>query len=129
MRLPADYAGRYPHQLSGGEKQRVAIARAFAARPELVICDEVTASLDVSVQASVIELLLALRARRGTAYAFITHDLNLVRQIAHRIAVMRKGELVDLLDAGAIESESAHPSTRELIAACPVPVGEQDERP
>jgi peptide/nickel transport system ATP-binding protein len=129
VRLPADYAGRYPHQLSGGEKQRVAIARAFAARPDLVICDEVTASLDVSVQASVIELLLALRARRGTAYAFITHDLNLVRQIAHRIAVMRKGELVDLLDAGAIESESAHPYTRELIAACPVPVGQEGKAP
>ncbi len=126
VRLPADYAKRYPHQLSGGEKQRVAIARAFAARPELVICDEVTASLDVSVQASVIELLLALRARHGTAYAFITHDLNLVRQIAHRIAVMRRGELVDLLDADAVESESAHPYTRELIAACPSPVGQKE---
>jgi peptide/nickel transport system ATP-binding protein len=125
VRLPADYAGRYPHQLSGGEKQRVAIARAFAAKPELVICDEVTASLDVSVQASVIELLLALRARHGTAYAFITHDLNLVRQIAHRIAVMRRGELVDLLDADAVDGESAHPYTRELIAACPTPVGEE----
>ena len=124
VRLPAGYARRYPHQLSGGEKQRVAIARAFAARPELVICDEVTSSLDVSVQASVIELLLSLRARHGTAYAFITHDLNLVRQIAHRIAVMRGGELIDLLDADAFESEHAHPYTRELIAACPVPVGE-----
>jgi len=125
VRLPADYARRYPHQLSGGEKQRVAIARAFAARPETVICDEVTASLDVSVQASVIELLLALRARYGTAYAFITHDLNLVRQIAHRIAVMRRGELVDLLDADAIESERAHPYTRELLAACPTPIGQE----
>jgi peptide/nickel transport system ATP-binding protein len=126
VRLPADYARRFPHQLSGGEKQRVAIARAFAAKPELVICDEVTAALDVSVQASVIELLLSLRARHDTAYAFITHDLNLVRQIAHRIAVMRRGELVDLLDAEAIESESAHPYTRELIAACPIPVGEEE---
>jgi peptide/nickel transport system ATP-binding protein len=74
----------------------------------------------------VIELLLALRARYGTAYAFITHDLNLVRQIAHRIAVMRRGELVDLLDADAIESERAHPYTRELLAACPTPIGQEN---
>jgi peptide/nickel transport system ATP-binding protein len=87
---------KYPHQLSGGEKQRVAIARAFAARPSLVICDEITAALDVSVQAQVIELLLALRRQHGTAYLFITHDLNLIRQIAHRIAVMQQGDLVDL---------------------------------
>ncbi|SDR42354.1 peptide/nickel transport system ATP-binding protein [Rhizobiales bacterium GAS191] len=125
VRLPAEYARRYPHQLSGGEKQRVAIARAFAAKPALVICDEVTASLDVSVQASVIELLLALRQAHGTAYAFITHDLNLVRQIAHRIAVMRRGVLVDLRDADKIEAQDADPYTRELIAACPVPVGER----
>src|SRR5262249_4232079 len=125
VQLPADYARRYPHQLSGGEKQRVAIARAFAAKPALVICDEITASLDVSVQASVIELLLALRAAHGTAYLFITHDLNLVRQIAHRLAVLRRGELVDLLPVEAVTSERAHPYTRELIAAAPVPVGQQ----
>ncbi|MBV8962609.1 MAG: ABC transporter ATP-binding protein [Hyphomicrobiales bacterium] len=125
VRLPAAFARRYPHQLSGGEKQRVAIARAFAAKPALVVCDEVTASLDVSVQAQVIELLLALRAEHGTAYAFITHDLNLVRQIAHRIAVMRRGRLVDLRDATTIAATDAHPYTRELIAACPVPVGEE----
>jgi peptide/nickel transport system ATP-binding protein len=123
VRLPADYARRYPHQLSGGEKQRVAIARAFAARPALVICDEITASLDVSVQASVIELLLALRAAYGTAYLFITHDLNLVRQIAHRLAVMRGGALVDMLPVEAAASDSAAAYTRELIAATPVPVG------
>jgi peptide/nickel transport system ATP-binding protein len=128
VRLPAEYARRFPHQLSGGEKQRVAIARAFAAKPAIVICDEVTASLDVSVQASVIELLLTLREKHGTAYAFITHDLNLVRQIAHRIAVMRRGRLVDLRDADAIDSADADPYTRELIAACPVPVGEEKRR-
>ena len=123
VRLPAEYAARYPHQLSGGEKQRVAIARAFAARPALVICDEVTAALDVSVQAAVIELLLALRAAHGTAYLFITHDLNLVRQIAHRLAVMRGGELVDMLPVDALAGDEVHPYTRELIAATPVPVG------
>jgi peptide/nickel transport system ATP-binding protein len=123
VRLPADYAGRYPHQLSGGEKQRVAIARAFAAKPALVICDEITAALDVSVQASVIELLLSLRVAHGTAYLFITHDLNLVRQIAHRIAVMREGELVDLLAVEDFTRGNVHPYTQELLAATPTPVG------
>jgi peptide/nickel transport system ATP-binding protein len=123
VRLPAHYARRYPHQLSGGEKQRVAIARAFAARPELVICDEITAPLDVSVQASVVELLLALRRQNGTAYLFITHDLNLVQQVAHRIAVMKAGEIVDLLDIEDIGRGKMHPYTRELIAAAPTPVG------
>jgi peptide/nickel transport system ATP-binding protein len=117
VRLPAAYAEKFPHQLSGGEKQRVAIARAFAARPQLIICDEITAALDVSVQASVVELLLALRRAHGTAYLFITHDLNLVRQIAHRIAVMRDGVLVDVQEAETIASPSAHPYTRALLEA------------
>jgi peptide/nickel transport system ATP-binding protein len=123
VRLPASYGGRYPHQLSGGEKQRVAIARAFAARPELVICDEITAPLDVSVQASVIELLLRLREANGTAYLFITHDLNLVQQVAHRIVVMKQGEIVDLLDMEMLRRGETHAYTRELIAASPTPVG------
>jgi peptide/nickel transport system ATP-binding protein len=123
VRLPAAYARRHPHQLSGGEKQRVAIARAFAARPRLVICDEITAPLDVSVQASVIALLLALREAHGTAYLFITHDLNLVRQIAHRVVVMRGGEMVDLLPTEALSGAATHPYTRELMAATPVPAG------
>jgi peptide/nickel transport system ATP-binding protein len=123
VRLPAPYANRWPHQLSGGEKQRVAIARAFAARPKLVICDEITAPLDVSVQAQIIELLLELRAETGTAFLFITHDLNLIRQIAHRIAVMRRGEMVDLLAIEDFDADHVHPYTRELMAASPVPVG------
>jgi peptide/nickel transport system ATP-binding protein len=124
VRLPADYAGRYPHQLSGGEKQRVAIARAFAARPALVVCDEITAPLDVSVQAAVVELLLDLHREQGTAYLFISHDLNLVRQIAHRIAVMQAGTLVDVLTPEAIAAGAGAPYTRELIAASPPPAGD-----
>jgi peptide/nickel transport system ATP-binding protein len=123
VRLPAEFADRYPHQLSGGQKQRVAIARAFAAQPKLIICDEITAPLDVSVQASVIELLLNLRKRSGTAYMFITHDINLVCQIAHRIAVMRNGELVDLLTIDELRAGQVHPYTRELIETSPTPVG------
>jgi len=123
VRLPASYAQRYPHQLSGGEKQRVAIARAFAARPSLVICDEITAPLDVSVQASVISLLLALHRATGTAYLFITHDLNLVRQFAHRLAVMQQGRLVDMQSVDAVAGGSGIAYTRDLINASPLPVG------
>lgn len=123
VRLPADHARRFPHQLSGGEKQRVAIARAFASRPKLVICDEITSALDVSVQASVVALLLDLQRRYGTAYLFITHDLNLVRQIAHRIAVMYRGELVELATVEEIAAGPRHRYTRSLIEAVPTPVG------
>ncbi len=111
-----------PHQLSGGEKQRVAIARAFAARPGLVICDEVTSPLDVSVQAEIVELLLALQARGGTAYLFITHDLNLLRQIAHRVAVLRHGALLEVSDVAALGGAGSHAYTRALLDAVPTPV-------
>ena len=123
VQLPRSYADRYPHQLSGGEKQRVAIARAFASRPALVICDEITSSLDVSVQAAIIRLLLGLRDRFGSAYLFITHDINLVRQIAHRIAVMYRGDIVEISEAGRIGGPESHAYTRALIEAVPTPVG------
>lgn len=119
VRLPRTHANRYPHQLSGGEKQRVAIARAFASKPKLVICDEITSALDVSVQASVVELLLELQKASGTAYLFITHDLNLIRQIAHRIAVMYRGDLVEVVKADEIDSAERAEYTRKLIAAVP----------
>lgn len=121
VRLPRDYVNRYPHQLSGGEKQRVAIARAFASKPKLVICDEITSALDVSVQASVVDLLVELQRLYGTAYVFITHDLNLIRQLAHRIAVMYRGDLVDLFDVDDINASSRHTYTRTLLDAVPVP--------
>ena len=121
VRLPAADAARYPHQLSGGEKQRVALARAFAASPALVICDEITAPLDVSVQASGVELLLALHREQGTAYLFITHDLNLVRQIAHRIAIMQHRALVDVLGTAALAAGEGAAYTRGLVEATPDP--------
>jgi peptide/nickel transport system ATP-binding protein len=122
VRLPAEFAGRYPHQLSGGEKQRVAIARAFAARPKLVICDEITSSLDVSVQAAVARLLVDLQAESKASCLFITHDLNLVRQLAHRIAVVYRGDLVDLFEAADFDAQKRHPYTRALLEAMPPPI-------
>lgn len=119
VRLPQTYADRHPHELSGGEKQRVAIARAFAAQPRVVICDEITSSLDVSVQASVAKLLVALQEGSGTACLFITHDLNLVRQLAHRVAVMLRGELVDLFHIDEAESDERHSYTRALLETVP----------
>ena len=124
VRLPRTHAQRYPHQLSGGEKQRVAIARAFASKPKLVICDEITSALDVSVQASIVQLLLELQKASGTAYLFITHDLNLIRQIAHRIAVMYRGNLVEIAPAADIDSPDRAEYTRRLIEAVPRAAGQ-----
>lgn len=129
VRLPNEYVSRYPHQLSGGEKQRVAIARAFASRPKLVICDEITSALDVSVQASVVELLVELQRSYGTAYMFITHDLNLVRQIAHRVAVIYRGDLVDTFSMDCLEQPERHPYTRSLMDAVPTPIGKFEAIP
>ncbi|SDH87511.1 peptide/nickel transport system ATP-binding protein [Vibrio xiamenensis] len=120
--LPAEFADRYPHELSGGQKQRVAIARAFAAKPQLVICDEITAALDVSVQATVVKLLLDLRRRHGTAYLFITHDLNLIRQIAHKLVIMYRGDLVETTDVETLAKQGGqHPYTQALMEAIPKP--------
>ena len=119
--LPAEFASRYPHELSGGQKQRVAIARAFAAEPKLVICDEITAALDVSVQAAVARLLTDLQRKTGAACLFITHDLNLIRQLAHRIAVMQRGRLVDTFDVAQAEQPDRDAYTRALLEAVPLP--------
>ena len=121
--LPRDFALRYPHQLSGGEKQRVAIARAFASEPDVVLCDEVTSSLDVSVQAAIARLLVDLQARTGSTCLFITHDINLVRQLAHRILVMYRGECVDVFDVDQCDAPDRHPYTRSLLDAVPAPAG------
>ena len=121
VRLPEQYLDRYPHELSGGEKQRVAIARAFAGAPRLVICDEVTSGLDVSVQAAIVNLLLDLQANSGTSLLFISHDLSLVRTIADRVAVMYLGRIVESGDAGQVYEPPFHPYTEALLAAAPVP--------
>jgi peptide/nickel transport system ATP-binding protein len=119
VRLPARYAVRYPLELSGGERQRVAVARALAARPDLVICDEVTSALDVSVQASLLELLNQLRGEHSLALLFISHDLAVVRAIADRIVVLRSGSVREDREAEELLSTPSDSYTRDLLAAAP----------
>ena len=117
VRLRADYLERLPSQLSGGEKQRVAVARAFAAEPELVLCDEVTSALDVSVQAAVLHLLTQLQVDHGTTYVFVSHDLAVVRALADRVAVLYQGRLCEMGPSENVYRFPSHPYTEVLLGA------------
>jgi peptide/nickel transport system ATP-binding protein len=123
VRLPEAYLDAKPRQLSGGLKQRVAVARAFAGKPRLVLCDEPTSSLDVSVQASILNLLGELQRQNGVAYLFVSHDLAVIRHVADRIAVLYRGQLVEIGSKGDVLAGPRHPYTDQLFDAQPVTAG------
>jgi len=117
--LPADALSRYPHEFSGGQRQRIAIARALAVNPKLIVCDEPTSALDVSVQAQILNLLRSLQQRHGIAYLFITHNIAVVDYLAHDVAVMYQGKIVERGTVDEVLRSPRHPYTKELLAAVP----------
>ena len=123
--LPQELLARFPHQLSGGQKARVGIARAISLRPKLLILDEPTAALDVSVQAIILHLLADLREQLGMSYLFVSHDLNIVRLLCDRVLVMYLGKIVESGPAEAMFANPLHPYTRALIEAIPQPAGKR----
>ena len=116
VELPGDFADRYPHNMSGGQRQRVGIARALALEPEVVICDEATSALDVSVQKTVIELLVKLQKEKNLCIGFIAHDLGLIQSFAHQVAVMYLGNIVEILPGDDVK-HAQHPYSKTLLDA------------
>lgn len=119
--LDPAWINRYPHEFSGGQNQRVGIARAMILRPKLVICDEAVSALDVSIQAQIVDLLLSLQREFGMSLIFISHDLSVVRRVAHRVMVLYLGRVVEIASRDAIYLDPRHPYTRALISAVPIP--------
>lgn len=119
--LPAEAAQRYPHEFSGGQRQRICIARALAVNPQVIVCDEPTSALDVSVQAQILNLLKSLQESMGLSYLFITHDISVVSYLAHEVAVMYLGKVVEQGTIEEVLDNPKHPYTQSLLASVPVP--------
>jgi oligopeptide transport system ATP-binding protein len=119
VHLPEELLARYPHSLSGGQRQRVSIARALIVRPQLIVCDEILSALDVSVQARVISLLKEIQREEGVSYLFITHDFGVVRQLSHRVSVLRSGRIVETGPAEQVLDRPADDYTQMLLSAVP----------
>ncbi|ACL38778.1 ATP-binding cassette domain-containing protein [Pseudarthrobacter chlorophenolicus] len=126
--LPSDAVHRLPREFSGGQRQRVAIARALALSPKLIVCDEPVSALDLSTQARVLDLFLQIQKDTGVSYLFVSHDLDVVRHISHRVAVMFRGEIVEQGPAETVTRNPEHPYTQRLLLASPVPDPDRQEQ-
>ena len=130
VRLPSTAMERYPSEFSGGQRQRIAIARALVRGPRLIVCDEPVSALDLTTQATILDLFIELQRDTGVSYLFVSHDLGVVRRVCHRVAVMYRGELVEVGEGEQVTRSPRHPYAERLRLASPVadPIAQRERR-